>query len=266
LGWYRRSSCGLRRGVPVVGVAELGQHPGAEDRTQSRLGQDDLSGRVLAKMCLHLLGHGRDLLVQHGQDRDRGAHGGGISGHDDLGLAQVLSAQRGLDPPGLVRDVVSAGSLERGADLANGQPGRRRRVGCLGQQLQRIDGVQVVKRLQRAGKILPQRVPQPLAMAGALPDQGLVCPGHHLDRLRPRAVPGHRAQLVRVGTDHISEHVRIRGVAFGPGHPQPIPVAGRLQRIDREHGALCKTQRPAPRSCRRPARTAILDHFPRGFA
>jgi hypothetical protein len=31
------------------------------------------------------------------------------------------------------------------------------------------------------------------------------------------------------------------------------------------HGALCKTRRRAPRSCRRPARTAILDHVLKGF-
>ena len=37
-----------------VVVTELGEHPGAEDRTQSGLGQDDLSVRVPAKMGLHL--------------------------------------------------------------------------------------------------------------------------------------------------------------------------------------------------------------------
>jgi hypothetical protein len=111
---------------------------------------------------------------------------------------------------------VAAGTFERDADLADRQPGRRRRVGRLSQQLQRVNGVQVLKRLQRAGKILPQRMPQPLAMAGALLDQRLMGPRYHLDRLSPRAVPGHPAQLVGVGTDHIGEHVRIRGIAFGP--------------------------------------------------
>src|SRR5712692_8534305 len=37
---------GLRRRVTTRVVAELGQHPGAENRSQAGLGQDDLSVRV----------------------------------------------------------------------------------------------------------------------------------------------------------------------------------------------------------------------------
>jgi hypothetical protein len=82
----------------------------------------------------------------------------------------------------------------------------------------------------------------------ALPDQRLMRPRHHLDRLGLSAVPGQRTQLVRVGTDHIGEHVGIRGVAFGSRHAQPIPVAGRLQRINREHGVPGREQRLHPRA------------------
>ena len=51
-------------------VAELGEHPGAEDVSQAGLGQVDLSVRVPAKIRLHLALQGLDLLVQHGDHRD----------------------------------------------------------------------------------------------------------------------------------------------------------------------------------------------------
>ena len=72
-------------------------------------------------MRLDLLFHGLDLGVEGGQDRDLGADGGRVGGGDDGGLAQVLGAQRGLDPRGLGGDVAAAGPFERRADLVERQ-------------------------------------------------------------------------------------------------------------------------------------------------
>jgi hypothetical protein len=46
---------------------------------------------------------------------------------------------------GFLRDVAAPGAGERGADLGDRQPRRRSRVRCLGQQLQGIGGVQILK-------------------------------------------------------------------------------------------------------------------------
>ena len=47
-------AAGLGVGEAVVVVAELGEHPGAEDHSKAGLAGDDLSVRVLAKTPLHL--------------------------------------------------------------------------------------------------------------------------------------------------------------------------------------------------------------------
>ena len=124
-------------------------------------------------------------------------------------------------------------------------PGRVRR---LAQQFQHVGGVQVLERLQRGGEVLAQLVPQPLHRAGAVPDQRLVRPGHHLDALAFRGVPRSRAQLVGVGADHVREHVRVAAVALGARYAVPFPVPGRLQRVHREHRVPGRDQRRNPRA------------------
>lgn len=83
---------GLGVGVAAGGVAELCEHPGAEDRTEAGLAAVDLNVRVQAKSGLDLALEGGDLGVQRGQDRRRGADGGRVGAGHDLGLAEVLSA------------------------------------------------------------------------------------------------------------------------------------------------------------------------------
>jgi hypothetical protein len=144
---------GLAVGVAVRVVAELCEHPGAEDGAHAGLGPVDLSVRVLAKMLLHLPLQGFDLLVQDRDHRDQGADGGGVGGGDGRGLAQLRAAQRRQDRRRPVRDVPAAGALERGADLRAGQPRGPRRLGCLAQQLEGVGGVQVVEGPQRSGEV-----------------------------------------------------------------------------------------------------------------
>jgi hypothetical protein len=82
----------------------------------------------------------------------------------------MLGAQHGLDPDRLVRDVAAPGTPEHGADLGDRQLRRRDRVRRLGQQLQGISGIQILKGRKRSRKVVPQRVAQSLDVAGALPN------------------------------------------------------------------------------------------------
>src|SRR6185312_13215657 len=170
---------GLGGFVAVRVVAELCEHPGAEDGCHAGLGLVDLSVRVPAKMLLHLRFEESDLLVESDQDGDQGPYGRGVGRGQRGGLAEVLAAQRGQDRAGPVLDVMAAGALERGGHLGAGQLRRPGRVRRLGQQFQRVRGIEVIERLQRGGEVLPQLVPQPLHRPGAVPDHRLVRAGHH---------------------------------------------------------------------------------------
>lgn len=88
---------GSGAGVAVGIVAELAEHPRAENGVQTGLGQVDPSARVLAKLRLDPPLYGLDLVLQDGQDGHLGAYGGGVGGGDYLWLAQLLGAQRGGD-------------------------------------------------------------------------------------------------------------------------------------------------------------------------
>src|SRR5918997_5878050 len=107
---------GTRTGVAGGVVAELTEHPGAEDVSEPRLAAVDLSVRVLPKMGLDLLLHGLDLGAQGSQDRYLGLHGHRVGRADPLGLAQMLGAQRRPDPRGLVLDLAASGVVEGGGD------------------------------------------------------------------------------------------------------------------------------------------------------
>jgi hypothetical protein len=199
-------------------------------------------------MRFHLALQRLDLLVEGGDDRgQRPDHRGARRG--DLGrLGQLRAAQRGADGGGTLGEgAAAAGPFERGADLGGGQPGRGRRAGGLGQQLKRIGGGQVRVRLQCGGEEIPQLVAQPVHLPGPFPGQRLMRPGHHLDRLRRRAVRSDQAQLMSIGADHVGQHMRIPGVAFGTRDRMPFPVPGRLQRIDRINRVSGRRQGGHPR-------------------
>ena len=71
-------------------------------------------------------------------------------------------------------------------------------------------------------------------------------PSRDLDRLRLRAVPGDRAQLMPVGADHVGQHMGIRGIAFRPRHRVPLPIPRRLTRVHRIHRVPGSEQRLHP--------------------
>ena len=69
-----------------------------------------------------------------------------------------------MDLGRLRRHLAAPGMLQRRGDLGNAEPGCRYWIGCLGQQLQRLVGTQIIKRLQRGRIELPQQNPQPLGV------------------------------------------------------------------------------------------------------
>jgi hypothetical protein len=48
-------------------------------------------------------------------------------------------------------------------------------------------------------------------------------------------VTGHRTQLVRIGTDHVGQRMRVTGIALGTGHGAAFAIPSNLQRVDRIH-------------------------------
>ncbi len=145
-------------------------------------------------MRLDLPLKGGDFGVEHGQDGGLGADGGRVRGGYHRRLAEVLGTQRRLDRRCPGGDVTAAtGAAQCRGDLCDGQPGRCGRIGRFAQQFQRIGRGQVVEGDHGGGEEVQQRPAQPQRVAGAFPDQRLVRPGKHLDRLGQGAVAGDRA-------------------------------------------------------------------------
>ena len=159
--------------------------------------------------------------------------------------------------------------FERPTNLVERQPRRRRRVGRLAQQFQRVGRVEISSNASSAaGKYLAQRVPQPLGVAGPFPDQRLVHAGNNFDPFRVGTVDGDRPQLVGVGAHHVGQDVRVGRVALGAGDAVPFPGTGppatgsprtrynppRPTRPPTGRGRF--RSRPPPRARRRPRRAA----------
>ena len=94
---------GLRGGVAARVVAELAEHPGAEDGCQAGLGQVDLSVRVPAKIAptspSSILTCSFRVVITAIRD----AGGGGVGRGEPAGAGQLPAAQRGQDRLGPVR-------------------------------------------------------------------------------------------------------------------------------------------------------------------
>jgi hypothetical protein len=67
-------------------------------------------------------------------------------------------------------------------------------------------------------------------LPGPLPQQRLVGPSHHLDRLGQVAVLGDGPQLMPVGPHHVGQRVGVSGVALGTRNAVPLALAGHQQR------------------------------------
>jgi hypothetical protein len=76
---------------------------------------------------------------------------------------------------------------------------------------------------------------QGVGMAGAGPDQALMGPGEHLDRLGIGAVAGDAAMVVPVGAHQIGQQFGVGSIRLGTRDVMAVAVAGRRQRIDREY-------------------------------
>ena len=89
----------------------------------------------------------------------------------------------------------------------------------------------------------PQRASHQVGLPLPRPDQLLMPPGQHLDRLDQARVAGHLAVMMPVGADQIGQHPRIPTVGLGPRGGVPLPVAAGRQRIDRIHPVAGPDQR-----------------------
>ena len=114
------------------------------------------------------------------------------------GAASCSAAQHFLNLQGSGVEVALAPSgFERSPDLRQTQPPGVGGGGGAAQDGQRVAVGQIVERLQRGGVVLAQRAAQRVGVAGARPDQILVRPGQHLDRLGIPLSPAIRRWLCR---------------------------------------------------------------------
>jgi hypothetical protein len=112
-------------------IAELAQHPGAQDHPQSWQGADGLGVRVLVEPLAQRLLQRGDLLVEAGQQPNAGVDHDPVGLADPLGRGQLGTAQRGLDlgRPGL-EIALAAAAAKRRSDLGPGQLAAQLRVGA----------------------------------------------------------------------------------------------------------------------------------------
>ena len=86
--------------------------------------------------------------------------------------------------------------------------------------------------LQCDREVLQQRAAQPVALAGAVPDQLLLGAGTHLHGGGEGAVARDRPVVVAVGADEVREHARIAPVRLPTADLVTLAVEGRHPRID----------------------------------
>ena len=102
--------------------------------------------------------------------------------------------------------------------------------------------------MQGGREELPQRHTQTQQVPGPFPDQRLVRPGDHLDRLGLRTVTGHGTQLMPLGAHHIGQRVRIGGVTLGPRGDVALLEPGYLLGIEPVHPIAGRQQRLHPQA------------------
>ena len=156
------------------------------------------------------------------------ATGAGAASCSERSAARISRARAAilrLRPPRLSADWIAG--RPRWAALLGGR--------CAPQHPQGIAVGQVLEGHQCGRVVLAQRAAQRVGVAGACPDQALMGPGEHLDRLRVETVAGDRAMVVPIGADQIGQQFGIGGIGFGPRDVVAVAIAGHRQRVDREH-------------------------------
>ena len=131
-------------------------------------------------------------------------------------LCRSAGAQEGLEVLDALVDLAPIRPAQRRHDPGLGQPrgtiGVRRR----GEQLEGLGCVEVLKRVQGSGEVLPKGAAQAQQVAGAVPDQRLVRAGDQLQRLTVLGVTSHRPVVRTVQPNDLSQDVRVPGVAVRP--------------------------------------------------
>jgi hypothetical protein len=237
--------------VVAVGIiAELGQHPGGEDRSEPRLARVDLSVRVLAKTQPHLLFQHSGLGDHLGDHGDQRRHGDGIDGLQPRSGRQLLGPQRGNDLTGPSIEVALAARLaEQTGHLSARQVTTPLRLGSSGENSQRVPAGEVVtERDQRCRVELPQQRTQRAHRPLPGPDHGLMRPGRQPQALSDHRVTSRGSVMSPVQSDDLGEHMSIARIRLRPSHAVAVTVASGLQRVDRIHGVTGRDQRLHPRA------------------
>jgi len=182
-----------------------------------------------------LLLQGGDLCVAAAKHDHQRGHHLTVGGLDRLGRGQLRRRQpimNGHHPR--LQVAASTCADQRRSDRCSREPpallrGRRQRQHGQGLGLSELGA----EGGQRPRVELSQGAAQGVDVPLASPDQALMGPGQHLDRLGQRAVTGHRPVVVAVGADQIRKHLRIAPIRLGPGTAMPATVAADGMGVDR---------------------------------
>ena len=248
-------------GVAVRVVAELAEHPGAEDLPEPGLadGRSQRPGAgqnapppALAACAICGVQRGDHARPRRARWRRRRRPA------PPAGPAARRAARSGSPRPWPSTSRRRA-RVQRRGDPAAGQPRRRAPgPGRAASSSSASAAVRSSKASSAAGKYSRSADRSRSTCRVPFPDQRLVRPGHDLDPPPPASLsPATGRSWCGVGADHVGQHVRVPGVALGPRRGVPLPVAGHLQRVDREHPVARPRPAPSPtgpgRSRSRPA-------------
>jgi hypothetical protein len=89
--------------------------------------------------------------------------------------------------------------------------------------------------LERGWIELPQGAAQLVDVPATGPDQGLVGPGEHLQRLGELAVAGQRPVVLAVSADQFGQHLGVAWIRLGVRHGVSVAVAAHRERVQGIH-------------------------------
>jgi hypothetical protein len=99
-----------------------------------------------------------------------------------------------------------------------------------------------LERSQRGRKELLEQCPDPVGQRRAVLDSVLLGAGQTTQGLDLDAVSGQRAVRVAIGAQNVRQHHCVERVGLAARGSVAVPIPRHRERVDREHGAPCRTQ------------------------
>jgi hypothetical protein len=164
---------------------------------------------------------------------------------DQVRCGELVGAQGclDLDGPG-VDAALAAAPAQGGGDLRARQLPAQGRCRGHRQDGQGVAVGELGERVEGSGVVLAQRRAQLVDLALAVPDQRLMGPGQHLDRLGQIAVAGHGAVQVAVGAGQAGQHPGVTRIRLRARGREPLPIPRRGHRVHGQHRVPGRHQRP----------------------